>query len=139
MATESKAGEFTIDNSGGNFLNEVMLRTASLLLLSLSFLVSTAWAGSMGYSSISSSRLTMTETDLFNTTLLGEKMLARQVVCRSMWGTPMPPDGKGGYSLIAPVNPSFIAMSNIIPPLTDGPVYRPRLSTGTVIITTAPK
>jgi hypothetical protein len=71
-----------------------------------------------------------TQTDftwpsLYNHTLLGERVLAEQVVTRNRWGTPMLPDGKGGYSLIAPVNPNFIAQSLIIPPKTGGPVYRP--------------
>lgn len=65
------------------------------------------------------------EPELYNHTLLGERVLAKDVVCRNRWGTPMLPDGKGGYSLIAPINPEFIAQSKIIPPLTDGPVYVP--------------
>ncbi|MEO6262956.1 MAG: hypothetical protein ABIP32_10600 [Chthoniobacterales bacterium] len=77
----------------------------------------------------------MTETDLYNTTFKGEKILAKEVVCRTMWGTVMLPDGKGSYNVIAPINPGFIALSNIIPPLTDGPIYRPRLTVGKVIIT----
>lgn len=63
--------------------------------------------------------------DMYNHTLLGEKILAKKVVCRNRWGTPMLPDGKGGYSLIAPINEQFIAQSLIIPPRTGGPVYRP--------------
>ncbi len=56
------------------------------------------------------------DSDLFNHTLRGEKILAKQVVCRNMWGTPMPPDGKGGYSLIAPLNAQFIENSLLQPP-----------------------
>jgi len=56
------------------------------------------------------------EPDMFNHTLRGEKILAKQVVCRNMWGTPMPPDGKGGYSLIAPLNADYIASSLLQPP-----------------------
>ena len=56
------------------------------------------------------------EPDMFNHTLRGEKLPAKQVVCRGMWGTPMPPDGKGGYSLIAPLNPDYIASSLLQPP-----------------------
>jgi len=56
------------------------------------------------------------EPDLFNHTLRGEKILAKQVVCRNMWGTPMPPDGKAGYSLIAPVNSDYVASSLLQPP-----------------------
>ncbi len=63
--------------------------------------------------------------DLINHTLLGEEVLARYVVTRNMWGTPMLPDGKGGYSLIAPINQEFIDQSLIIPPKTGGPVFRP--------------
>lgn len=63
---------------------------------------------------------------MYNHTLLGEPILAKEVVTRNRWGTPMPPDGKGSYSLIAPLNPEFIAQSLVIPPLTDGPVYYPR-------------
>ena len=64
--------------------------------------------------------------DIDNHTLRGEAIPASQVVCRNMWGTPMLPDGKGGYSLIAKINPDFIRESLIIPPRTGGMVaYRP--------------
>lgn len=67
---------------------------------------------------------------MMNHTLRGELIPAKEVVCRNMWGTPMLPDGKGGYSLIAPINPEFIAESLIQPPKPiDGPtdrlVFRP--------------
>jgi hypothetical protein len=65
------------------------------------------------------------EVELYNHTLRGERVLAKEVVCRNMWGTPMLPDGKGGYSLVAPINPEFIAQSLIQPPRTSGPVFRP--------------
>ncbi|MCX6968916.1 MAG: hypothetical protein NTV93_02015 [Verrucomicrobia bacterium] len=70
------------------------------------------------------------EPDMMNHTLRGELIPAKEVVCRNMWGTPMLPDGKGGYSLIAPINPEFIAESLIQPPKPiDGPtdrlVFRP--------------
>lgn len=65
------------------------------------------------------------ETDVVNHTLRGEVIPAKEVVCRNMWGTPMLPDGKGGYSLIAPINPEFIAQSLLQPPRTDAPVYHP--------------
>lgn len=65
------------------------------------------------------------EVELYNHTLLGERVLADEVVCRNRWGTPMLPDGKGGYSLIAPIDEEFIARSLIIPPKTSGPVFRP--------------
>ena len=68
---------------------------------------------------------TQPEPELYNHTLRGERILAKEVVCRNRWGTPMLPDGKGGYSLIAPINPEFIAQSLIQPPITGGPVFRP--------------
>lgn len=82
-----------------------------------------AVSGPMGSSTTAVS--TYQEPELYNHTLLGERVLAEDVVCRNRWGTPMLPDGKGGYSLIAPINPEYIAQSKIIPPLTDGPVYVP--------------
>lgn len=72
-----------------------------------------------------SSTVSVTETELYNHTLRGERVLAKEVVCRNMWGTPMLPDGKGGYSIIAPINLEFIRQSLIQPPRTSGPVYRP--------------
>lgn len=69
--------------------------------------------------------LTQPEPDLPNHTLRGELVLAKEVVCRSRWGTPMLPDGKGGYSLIAPINQEFIEQSLVQPPLTSGTVFRP--------------
>ena len=56
------------------------------------------------------------ESEMMNHTLRGELIPAKEVVCRSMWGTPMLPDGKGSYSLIAPINPQFIAQSLVQPP-----------------------
>jgi hypothetical protein len=69
--------------------------------------------------------ITQPDFELYNHTLRGERILAKQVVCRNRWGTPMLPDGKGGYSVIAPINPEFIARSLIQPPITRGPVFRP--------------
>ena len=69
--------------------------------------------------------ITQPEPELYNHTLRGERLLAKEVVCRNRWGTPMLPDGKGGYSLIAPINPAFIAQSLIQPPITGGPAFRP--------------
>ena len=69
--------------------------------------------------------ITQPEPELYNHTLRGERILAKEVVCRNRWGTPMLPDGKGGYSLIAPINPEFIAQSLIQPPITGAPVFRP--------------
>lgn len=69
--------------------------------------------------------LTQPEPELSNHTLRGELVLAKEVVCRSRWGTPMLPDGKGGYSLIAPINQEFIAQSLVQPPITAGTVFRP--------------
>lgn len=76
-----------------------------------------------------SSHISVTETELYNHTLRGERVLAKEVVCRNMWGTPMLPDGKGGYSIIAPINLEFIRQSLIQPPRTSGPVYRPASAT----------
>jgi hypothetical protein len=53
-----------------------------------------------------------------NHTLSGDKISSSKVVCRDRWGTPMPPDGKGGYSLIAPVKGSLIKESLWIPPVS---------------------
>jgi hypothetical protein len=69
--------------------------------------------------------VTQPEPELINHTLRGERIPANQVVCRTMWGTPMLPDGKGGYSVIAPINQKYIDLSLIQPPITDGTVYRP--------------
>lgn len=64
--------------------------------------------------------------DINNHTLRGEVIPSSQVVTRNRWGTPMLPDGKGGYSLIAPINPEFIQQSLIIPPRTTNMVaFRP--------------
>jgi hypothetical protein len=65
------------------------------------------------------------EPDLMNHTLAGEKVKAKEVVCRNAWGTPMLPDGKGSYSLIAPIDPVLIERSLIQPPKTDAPTYVP--------------
>lgn len=54
---------------------------------------------------------------MMNHTLAGEKIPSKQVVCRDRWGTPMLPDGKAGYSIIAPIKKSLIAQSLWIPPL----------------------
>ena len=69
--------------------------------------------------------ITQPPQDLYNHTLRGERIPAKEVVCRNRWGTPMLPDGKGGYSLIAPINPDYIAQSLIQPPITAAPVFRP--------------
>jgi hypothetical protein len=77
----------------------------------------------------------VTQIDTYNHTLRGERILAREVVCRSRWGTPMLPDGKGGYSLIAPINPEFIERSLFQPPVSNGPAYRPATVTVTTTVT----
>lgn len=71
--------------------------------------------------------LVQPKTEMYNHTLRGERILASEVVCRNRWGTPMLPDGKGGYSLIAPINQEFIAQSLIQPPKPNPPgfVFRP--------------
>jgi hypothetical protein len=56
--------------------------------------------------------------DMINHTLAGEKIPAREVVCRDRWGTPMLPDGKGSYSIIAPIKKDLIAQSLWIPPVS---------------------
>jgi hypothetical protein len=76
---------------------------------------------------------------MMNHTLRGELIPAKEVVCRNMWGTPMLPDGKGSYSLIAPINPGFIAESLIQPPYplpagTGNAVFRPAMVMSTVVI-----
>lgn len=63
--------------------------------------------------------------DTINHTLLGVKVKAKEVVARNAWGTPMMPDGKGSYSLIAPPDPVLIERSLIQPPKTDAPTYVP--------------
>lgn len=63
--------------------------------------------------------------DLTNHLLSGSTVKAKEVVCRTRWGTPMMPDGKGSYSLIAPPDPVLIERSLIQPPKTDAPVFRP--------------
>jgi hypothetical protein len=60
-----------------------------------------------------------------NHTLAGEQIPAKEVVTRNRWGTPMLPDGTGGYSLIQPIVPEYIARSLIQPPRTSGPIFRP--------------
>lgn len=61
---------------------------------------------------------TVSQVEMYNHTLRGERILASEVVCRNRWGTPMLPDGKGGYSLIAPINQEFIDMSLFQPPIS---------------------
>jgi hypothetical protein len=63
--------------------------------------------------------------DTINHTLLGVKVKAKEVVTRNMWGTPMMPDGKGSYSLIAPPEPVLIERSLIQPPKTSAPTFEP--------------
>jgi hypothetical protein len=57
-----------------------------------------------------------TPVDVINHTLPGMEISSSQVVCSSRWGTPMPPDGRAGYSLIAPIRKKLIAQSLWIPP-----------------------
>ncbi len=59
------------------------------------------------------------ETDMVNHTLRGEVVLAKEVVCRGRWGTPMLPAGKGGYSLTATSNAELIEKSLLQPPRSD--------------------
>jgi hypothetical protein len=81
-----------------------------------------------GISAAAASQTTeVTWPDMNNHTLRGEIVLAKEVVCRNRWGTPMLPDGKGGYSLIAPINRVWIEESLQQPPWApNGMVaYRP--------------
>ena len=57
-------------------------------------------------------------TPVDNHTLAGEKIPSVQVVARDRWGTPMLPDAKAGYSLIAPINKKLILQSLWIPPIS---------------------
>lgn len=79
---------------------------------------------------------------MMNHTLAGEKVSAAQVVCRDRWGTPMLPDGKGSYSLIAPINKNLIAQSLWIPPVSGNrPVAAksvPPPPASPVVVTVAP-
>lgn len=65
--------------------------------------------------------------EINNHTLRGDAIPAKDVVCRNRWGTPMLPDGKGSYSLIAPINRVWIKESLQQPPWApNGMVaYRP--------------
>lgn len=65
------------------------------------------------------------EPDLYNHTLRGERVFAKEVVCRNRWGTVMLPNGKGGYSLIAPINQDFINFSLVQPPKSPMVAFRP--------------
>lgn len=69
------------------------------------------------------------EPELVNHTLRGERVLAMEVVCRNRWGTPMLPDGKGGYSLISPINQELIDFSLVQPPKTPMVPFRPEGTT----------
>jgi hypothetical protein len=83
--------------------------------------------------------------DIDNHTLKGEKIPSSKVVTRNVWGTPMLPDGTGGYSLIAPINEDYIAQSLIIPPwnipanvTTEMVIYRPLPESERPVETVAP-
>jgi len=58
------------------------------------------------------------KVDMMNHTLVGEKIPAKEVVCRDRWGTPMLPNGKAGYSIISPIDKKLIAQSLWIPPVS---------------------
>lgn len=77
------------------------------------------------------------EPDLYNHTLRGDRILAREVVCRNRWGTPMLPDGKAGYSLIAPINQQFIDFSLVQPPKSPMEAFRP-VASATVVTAPTP-
>ena len=79
------------------------------------------------------------DTPLDNHTLAGDRIPAAQVVTRSHWGTPMLPDGKGGYSLIAPIDKKLIEQSLWIPPVVGTrPVVETPLPTEAQPALTAP-
>ena len=63
--------------------------------------------------------------EMMNHTLSGTPVKAPEVVCRSQWGTPMMPDGKGSYKVTAPPNAAYIERSLIQPPKTDAPSFNP--------------
>lgn len=63
--------------------------------------------------------------DLNNHTLSGTPVLAKDVVCRNAWGTPMMPDGKGSYNLTAAPDAALIERSLVQPPKTEASVFRP--------------
>ncbi|MFV0414895.1 MAG: hypothetical protein ACK5NG_00860 [Chthoniobacterales bacterium] len=87
-------------------------------------------AGGMALSSLTTQ---VEKTDTTNYTLLAERVPSEEVLTRSYWGTPMLPDGKGGYSMISPINPEYIARSLKRPPITNGKVFRPSRATAQVI------
>lgn len=60
-----------------------------------------------------------TQPALDNHTLAGEKVKATNVVCRTRWGTPMPPDERAGYRLTAPLRPALIKQSLWVPPVNN--------------------
>jgi|GEM_PF-1221503 len=74
---------------------------------------------------------TQPEPEMINHTLRSEKVFAKEVVTRNRWGTVMLPNGKGGYSLIAPVNQEYIDFSLVQPPKSPMLAFRP---TGTVVV-----
>jgi len=63
--------------------------------------------------------------EMMNHTLNATPVKAQEVVCRTRWGTPMMPDGKGSCNLTASPNPTYIQRSLIQPPKTVAPIYRP--------------
>jgi len=80
------------------------------------------------------------DVQMMNHTLAGEKIPSEQVVCRNRWGTPMLPDGKAGYSVIAPIKKGLITQSLWIPPVS-GSRPKPALAsaeTASVPVLTAP-
>ncbi len=65
------------------------------------------------------------EVEMINHTLAGDPVPAKDVTTRSRWGTPMMPNGTGGYSLIQSIVPMWVAQSLVQPPKTGGEVFRP--------------
>ena len=108
----TEAGEFLSDLSSCRF--PFILQNHSPPMVLLSLLPKLLIAG--GSSFLGTLQIPSPEV-INNHTLLGEKIPSTQVVCRDRWGTPMLPDGKAGYSVIAPIKKSLIVQSLWIPPI----------------------
>jgi hypothetical protein len=75
------------------------------------------------------------DVQMMNHTLAGEKIPSAQVVCRNQWGTPMLPDGKAGYSVIAPIKKGLITQSLWIPPVSGS---RPKVASASSVTVSPP-
>ena len=81
---------------------------------------------------LTSPKAATTTEILYDHTLRGEPIPASDVVTWNRFGTPMLPDGKGGYSLIAPINQEYINLSLKQPPRPSDPSFRPYRPAATV-------